>query len=219
MIARDLISEDIVPLKANQTGEAALDAMNENHVRHLPIVEKNELVGLISEEEIFESDARQKLGKYSLTITHPFVYDTDHIYEIMRYLHENKLTLIPVINKEKKYLGSVTLNDLLKYFAESTSLSEHGSVVVLTVPKRTFSLSEIARIVESEHGIVLNSFINTFAGSDEIDVTIKINRHDISPILATFERFGYDIKAAFSESEYVNQLQENYESLMSYLNV
>ncbi len=219
MIARDLISEEIVPLQAFQTGEDALEAMNENHVRHLPIVEKGDLIGLISEDEIFDSDATKELGKYTLTISHPYVYDTDHVYEIMRYLHENKLTLIPVINKEKKYLGSVTLHDLLKYFAETTSLSEHGSVIVLTVPKRTFSLSEIARIVESEHGIVLNSFIHALPIEDEIDVTLKINRQDISPILATFERFGYDIKAAFSESEYVNQLQENYESLMSYLNV
>ena len=219
MIARDLISEDIVPLKAFQTGEDALDAMNELHVRHLPIVEKNELVGLISEDEIFESDAHQKLSEYILTIEHPFVYDTDHVYEIMRYLHENKLTLIPIINKEKKYLGCVTLSDVLKYFAETTSLSEHGSVIVLTVPKRTFSLSEIARIVESEHGTVLNSFIHSLPNGDEIEVTLKINRQDISPILATFERFNYEIKAAFSESEYVNQLQENFESLMSYLNV
>ena len=214
MIARDLISEEIVPLKAFQTGEDALDAMNENHVRHLPIVEKGDLVGLISEDEIFDSDATKELGKYTLTISHPYVYETDHVYEIMRYLHENKLTLIPVINKQKKYLGSVTLNDLLKYFAETTSLSEHGSVIVLTVPKRTFSLSEIARIVESEHGIVLNSFIHALPNDDDIDVTLKINRQDISPILATFERFSYEIKAAFSESEYVNQLQENYESLM-----
>ncbi len=219
MIARHLISENIVPLKAFQRGKDALDAMNEHHVRHLPIVEQDELLGLISEDEIFDSDAQQKLYNYPLTIAHPFVYDTDHIYEIMRYLYESKLTLIPVINKEKKYLGSVTLDDLLKYFAESTSLSEHGSVVVLTVPKKTFSLSEIARIVESEHGIVLNSFINSVANIDEIDVTLKINRQDISPILATFERFDYEIKAAFSESEYVNQLQENYDSLMSYLNV
>jgi len=184
-----------------------------------PLLKKNQLVGLISEDEIFDSDARQELGDYILTIAHPYVFDTDHIYEIMRYLHENKLTLIPIINKERKYLGCVTLSDLLKYFAESTSLSEHGSVIVLTVPKRTFSLSEMARIVESEHGVVLNSFINALPNGDDIDVTLKINRPDISAILATFERFNYDIKAAFSESEYVNQLQENYESLMSYLNV
>jgi acetoin utilization protein AcuB len=91
--------------------------------------------------------------------------------------------------------------------------------VVIGVNKNNYTLSQIARIVESEGAIILNSFITSSPDSTELDITLKINRPDISHIIGSFIRFGYDIKATFSESEYMDSLQEHYDSLMSYLNV
>ena len=38
-------------------------------------------------------------------------------------------------------------------------------------------------------------------------------------ILNAFQRFGYEIKAAFNEEEYLESLQDRYQALMNYLNV
>jgi CBS domain-containing protein len=219
MIAKELISEEIVPLRTSDTGEDALAMMSDFHVRHLPIVNGTQLLGLISEDEIFEFDPEESVGSYKLKMTHPFVYDRNHIYDIMRLLNEYKLSLIPVIDKNHTYLGVVTLEDLLKYFAESASFGEHGSVVVLTVNRFNYSLSQIARIVESENTVILNSFITSVPDSTELDITLKLNRSDISKILSSFRRYDYEIKASFSESDYIDSLQEHYDSLMSYLSV
>ena len=219
MIARDLISEDIIPLRTSDTGEDALAKMDDYHVRHLPIVNNRQLLGLISEEEIFDADSDEPLGSYALKMVHPFVKDSVHIYETMRVLHEYRLTLVPVVDNDNNYLGVVSLHDLLKYFAESASFSEPGSIIVLEVSKHNYSLSQIARIVESENAIILNSFITSLPDTTELEITLKINRPDISRILTSFTRFGYEIKASFSESEYMDSLQEHYDSLMTFLNV
>jgi acetoin utilization protein AcuB len=219
MIAKELISEDIIPLKTSNTGDYALAMMSDFHVRHLPIVNNRQLLGLISEEEIFEYDSSEPVGSYSLKMSHPYVYDTDHIYEIMQILNEYRLTLIPVIDKDQNYLGVVSLNDLLKYFAQSASFAEPGSVIVLEVNKQNYSLAQIARIVESENATILNSFITSSPDSTELEITLKINRTDISRIIATFNRFDMTIKASFTESDYVDTLQEHFDSFMSYLNV
>lgn len=219
MIAKDLISEEIVPLRTSDTGDDALAIMSDFHVRHLPIVNGTQLLGLISENEILEFDTEESVGSYPLKMTHPFVYDRNHVYDIMRLLNEYHLTLIPVIDKAHNYLGVVTLEDVLKFVAESASFGEHGSVIVLTVNRFNYSLSQIARIVESENAIILNSFITSMPDSTELDITLKLNRSDISKILASFRRYDYDVKASFSESEYIDSLQEHYESLMSYLSV
>jgi acetoin utilization protein AcuB len=219
MIARDLISDDILSLKTSNTGDDALMIMGEFHVRHLPIVNDKQLLGLISEEEIFELDTDEPVGSYALKMSQPYVQDTDHIYDLMRLMHEYRLTLIPVVDKEQNYLGVISLNDLLKYFAESASFSEPGSVIVLSVDKHNYSLSQIARIVESENGLVLNSFITSSPDSTELQITLKINRVDINRILAAFARYNYDITASFSETEFMDSLQEHYDSLMTYLNV
>ena len=220
MTALELISHEVLPLKTSTIGEDALHIMQDYHVRHLPIVNNEELLGLISEEEILNGeDMNDAVGSYALSPQRTYVHDRDHIYEIMRLLHESKLTLVPVVDKKNHYLGVVTLNDLLKYFAESASFKEPGSVVVLTVTKHNYSLSQIARIVESEGAIILNSFISSFPDSMELDITLKINRPDLSRIMASFVRFGYEIKASFAEAEYLDSLQEHYDSLMSYLSV
>jgi acetoin utilization protein AcuB len=219
MIAKELISEDIIPLKTSNTGDYALGMMSDFHVRHLPIVNNRQLLGLISEDEIFEYDSSEPVGSYSLKMSHPYVYDSDHIYEIMQILNEYRLTLIPVVDKDQNYLGVVSLNDLLKYFAETASFAEPGSVIVLEVNKQNYSLSQIARIVESENATILNSFITSSPDSTELEITLKINRTDISRIIATFNRFDMTIKASFTESDYVDSLKEHYDSFMAYMNV
>ena len=219
MIARDLISDEIIPLRTSDSGEDALERMDDYHVRHMPIVNNRQLLGLISEEEIFDLDAHEPVGSYDLKMVHPFVKDTVHIYETMRVLHEYRLTLVPVVDKDNNYMGVVSLPDLLKYFAESASFSEPGSIIVLEVNKHSYSLAQIARIVESENAIILNSFITSLPDSSELDITLKLNRSDISKILSSFRRFDYDIKASFSESEYIDSLQEHYDSLMAFMSV
>jgi acetoin utilization protein AcuB len=219
MTAKELISAEIRPLKTSNTGDFAIDAMSDYHVRHLPIVNNEQLLGLISEEEILDFDTDEAVGSYSLSLVHPFVQDTDHIYTVMQRLHENRLTLIPVINNDNKYLGVVTLYDLLKYFAQSASFSEPGAVVVLEINKRDYTLSQIARIVESEGAVILNAFITSEPDSMALEVTLKINRVDIARIINTFVRYNYLIKATFAEADYLDSMHEHYESLMRYLNV
>jgi acetoin utilization protein AcuB len=220
MIAKELISTEIPSLHLNHTGDDAMAIMGEYCVRHLPVIQKGELLGLISEDVVLENDPEMPFSTYRLAVVHPFVRERDHVYEIMRQMNVHKLTVIPVVGqKNGKFVGVITLNDLLKYFAENASLSEPGSIVVLEVNRFNYSLSQIARIVESEGGIILNSFIRCIPDSNEMQVTIKIGRPDIRGILNAFERFRFNVVASFTEEEYIETLQEHYDSLMSYLNV
>jgi len=52
-----------------------------------------------------------------------------------------------------------------------------------------------------------------------LEVTIKINRTDLSAIIQTFNRYNYTIKASFHQSEYVDDLKDRFDSFMSFLNI
>ena len=193
--------------------------MNEFYVRHLPIVNDKQLLGLISEEDILEHDAHEPVGSYQLSLIRPFVKHNDHLYEILRLISEYRLTLIPVVDDEENYIGLVTMEDVLQFFSKTASFSEPGSIIVLEMGRQDYQLSQIAQIVESENATILSSFITTNLDSIRIDITLKINRQNIQNILATFERFEYQIKASFNENEYTGTLRDRYDSLMAYLNV
>lgn len=219
MTADLLLSEIILPLRTSDTGDEALEAMNEFSVRHLPIVNDHQLLGVLSEEDVLNNDAAEPVGSYALQLPPLYVRSGDHFFEIMRLVAEYQLTAIPVVDAQNNYLGLITLEDLLRSFASSISFTEPGSIIVLEMAKRDYSLAEIARIVESENAAILSSYITTNADATRIEVTLKLNRQNIMSILATFERFKYEVKASFNETEYMDTLKERYESLMTYLNV
>lgn len=219
MIAETLISTAIIPLQTSDTGEVALEMMSEFYVRHLPIVNNRELLGVLSEDDVLNFDVNEAIGSYSLSLQKPYVQSSDHIYEVMRIVADQDLSVVPVVDEENNYLGVVTLDDLLRYFARTVSFADSGSIIVLELSRRDYAMTEIARIVESEGASILSSFITSYPDSERIDVTLKINRQHIHNILATFERFKYEIKASFNEAEYLDSLKERYQGLMSYLNV
>ena len=219
MIAETLISDIILPLRTSDTGEEALGMMNDFYVRHLPIVNNKQLLGVISEEDILDHDVQEAVGSYSLSMNRPYVNIRDHLYEVLRMLAEYHLTVIPVIDDQNDYVGLITLEDLLQFFARTGSFAEPGCILVLEIGKRDYSLSEIARIVESENAAILSSFITSTMSSAVFDVTIKINRQNVQSIIATFERFNYSIKASFNEAEYMDSLKDRFDALMAYLNV
>ena len=219
MTAETLISNSIIPLRTSDTGQEALEMMNDFFIRHLPIVNNKQLLGLISEDDILNYDINEPIGSYRLSLLRPYATGTDHIYEVMRLMAESQLTVIPVVNEEGDYTGLITQEDLLTYFAKTGTFTEPGSILVLEMSRRDYSLAEIARIVESESALILSSFISSHGDSARIDVTLKVNRQNVQSIIATLERFDYHVKATFNESEYVDSLKERFDALMSYLKV
>jgi len=217
--ANNLLSQTIVPLRTSDTGEDALSIMNDFYVKHLPIVNNTELLGLISEDDILDHDVEEAVGSYKLSITRPYVKSSDHIYEVLRLVSDYQLTTIPVIDDENQYLGLISQEDLLRFFASIGSIKEPGSIIVLEMSKRDYSLAQLARIVESESAVILSSFITSVGDSTQIDVTLKINRPEIHRLIASFERFDLHVKASFQEAAYFDTLKDRFDSLMSYLNV
>ena len=100
MKAIDLLSESIPPLRMTDTGATALRLMSEYHVRHLPIVNDQQLIGLISEEEILTAQGVEELiGRLPLTLQRPFIRDNEHAFEVIKLAAQFRLSVVPVIDQ------------------------------------------------------------------------------------------------------------------------
>jgi len=220
MTAQMLIAQEIPPLTVEQTGKDAFHALSDHHVRHLPVVHEGRLVGILSEEDIFNHKLYEPIGAYDFSLMRRyFVRHTDHVFDVMRAMGENRLTVIPVVDDADKYVGIITLSDLLRYFAQMASLSEPGSIVVLELNRRDYSMALLARVVEAENAKILAAFVTSTPDSDRLEVTLKLNTQELGRVLAALNRYEYDVKYTFTESDYTDTLRERYDSLMAYLNV
>ncbi|MCB9031953.1 MAG: CBS domain-containing protein [Chitinophagales bacterium] len=132
MLAKDIITENIPPLKSSDTGEKAIDWMMEFKLSHLPLVDNRVYIGLVSEEDILDfNDTTEKLGAYLKNLYKPYVKASEHIFEVLRVAAGLNSPVIPVVDEEMHYLGMITLQSLLYHFAAMTSISGAGGVIVL----------------------------------------------------------------------------------------
>ena len=92
-------------------------------------------------------------------------------------------------------------------------------VVVLETEKRNFSFGELSRLVETNDAYITQLNTYTEAGTGLVVITIKINKIEVSDIVATFQRYDYVVRHFYGEEEYANELKENYQHLLSYLNM
>lgn len=218
MLAVELLSDFIPALKTSSSIQTAFEQMDEYRVSHLPVVDGPEFLGLVSDQDLVESaDPSQAIGTGYLL--YQSVQESQHIYDVIRLVNELKLTAVPVTDDKKKYLGLISVNALVTYFAHLTAVDHPGGIVVLELGARDFQLSEIARIVEANDAYILSSYIRSFSGSTRLELTMKISKTDLTHILASFERFNYLIRASFHQASHRDDTMDRFDSFMHYLNI
>ena len=219
MIAKELISQNIIPLIPSDNAEQAMSMMSLYHVRHLPVVKDNIYLGVVSEEDITSAGLDTLIRDIIIDNTVISVSTDDHIFDLLSRMSEHNYTLVPVVATDKQYLGVVTQQDLLAFIAGTFSFKEPGGIIVIESTQKDYSLSEIARIVELENASVIASFITSRHESSAILITLKINHQDIQDIISALERYDYKIKASFTAESYKEDLKDRYDLLMRFLDV
>jgi acetoin utilization protein AcuB len=221
MLAKDLISDVIPSLHTSDSGQKALYWMDIFRISHLPIVNNVDFLGLISDKDIYDNNmAEEPIGNHQLSLFSPFVTFNQHIYEVMELASELQLSVVPVLDLENKYMGVITLTDLLHYFADVSALKQPGGIIVLDLNANDYSLTQIAQIVESNDAKVLSVYVTSPVNSTKMEITLKINRRDLTSIVQTFIRYDYTIKASFMDENDLNSLYENrYDLFMKYLSI
>ena len=219
MQASELISSSIVSLHPDDNGEKALSLMDDLRVSHLPVVRNKFYLGLISENEILEWVSTDELiEKHLPNLMAPHALGSQHLFDIIEILEVNSLTVVPVLDKNKKYLGAISNRKLLYTIAKSSAVQNMGGVFVLEINQNDYSMSEIARIIEDSNAKILSSYITSVPNSTKMELTIKVNKTEIDGIISDFERFEYKIMASYQESGSQEDMMQRYESLMRYLN-
>jgi acetoin utilization protein AcuB len=218
MIAKDLITDEIPPLKHTDSGETALRWMDEFKVSHLPVLKNDNFVGLISETDILDrQDLTQSLDVLFDHLPRPYVKEGAHIYEVLFKVAEHKISVIPILSEDEKYLGCTSIHQLIQLIANTGSIKEQGGIIVLEVNQNNYSLAQIAQIVESNNARILSSYIMSSPDSTKLEVTLKINQIELDRIIRTFERYDYTISASFQKSAFDDDLQLRYDALLNFL--
>ncbi len=221
MIAKQLITSNVIPLKTTDTGAFALVQMEEARLSHLPIVDGIDFIGLISDKEILATDdPGYEIGRLKITLSRVFVGEDEHIYDVLKVFSAHNLTLLPVVTDNNFYLGSIILPTVVHTLVEMAGINNPGGIIVLEINVKDYNLTEIVQIVESNDAKILNCFVTYYPDSTKMEVTIKVNRIEIGPLLQAFSRLSFNVTGSWpKEDSFHEGLQDRFDALMNYLNI
>lgn len=190
-------------------------------VSHLPIVNDKEFLGLVSETDIYDLNMPEEpLGNHQLSLFRPYALNSQHVFEIVELASRLKLSLVPILDSNKNFLGVITVTDLMHYFADMSALKNPGSVIVIELNLNDYSLAQIAQIVEGNDAKILGTFITSNPNSVKIELTLKLNVTDVTSINQTFARYGYTVLSShMKHDEEEDLLEERLDNLFKFLSI
>ena len=132
MKVKDIMIKEVATLDIDDELSLANDIMRLGRIRHLPVVSGEELVGIISERDLFRSSLAQALG-YGNKDTRE-VMKTLHIKDVMvkqlitvspdtelndavALMVDRKIGCLPVV-RDNKLLGLITETDILVQYCK-----------------------------------------------------------------------------------------------------
>jgi len=218
MLIRELLSQSLPSLRLQDKVHQALQLMNDNHVTHLPITDSDKYIGIVSEEDLLQAENDHfTLEQLEQSFFNVSVKEDEHFLKAVQTAAENGLSVVPVITEENELAGTVAYTDLLRYASEFMSLNEPGGLIVLEIASNQYSFNEISKLVETNDAQITQLNTSNDAETGMMQVTIRINKPEISDIIATFQRYEYNVKYSFGEEQYANELRSNYDNLMNFL--
>ncbi len=211
----------IPPLKRGDLASKATAWMEKLRINQLPVIENGVYCGLISEELILEDNDNSKaVAEYDLQGKSCVVYENQHFYDVLKIVSDHGVQLVAVLDSNETFLGVISIKDTVTAFAQSAAVQNPGGIIILSLKHIDYSLSEISRLVESNDAKILSSIVNNdIFDANMIKLTLKINKTDLSSIIATFERFEYKIIAKFEDSKMESSDKERLDILFKYLDM
>ena len=128
------------------------------------------------------------------------------------------MSVIPILDNNEKYIGCSSIYHIATLIANTGSIKENGGIIILEVNSVDYSMAQIAQIVEGNNAKILSSYIMSPSDSNKLEVTLKINRVELTSIIRTFERYDYVIKASYQKSQSDDDVKFKYDALINYLN-
>jgi len=218
-----LISEIIEPafpqLTISDRVEFAMNLMEDYDVQHLPVTEDEKFVGIISKDDLTDATDTDMLAALQHQFINVSVLPDEHFLTALRQATHFDTSVVPAIDKNGEIKGIITQKKLIRSLAGFLSVEDKGGIIVLEMDRRNFSMGELSRLIETNDAAITQLNTCTEATTGLLIVTVKINKIGISDIIATLQRYEYVIRYYFGEEDYENELKQNYDLLMTYLNI
>ncbi|MBP7173909.1 MAG: CBS domain-containing protein [Cloacibacterium sp.] len=215
MLIQDYISKDFPAFEPSASVDEAFVCAQDFGFTHVFIKNKGAFQGGIC-KEFLEEYKGGTLEEVMIHLEKFAVLYENTILDSIRLFHTFNANVVPVINEAEEYLGYIAYDDIFCELSKYPLFSESGALLTVETPLRSFSMTEIAKIVEGNNSKFYGAFVSQIT-EDTIQVTMRISNENLSSVDETLERYGYLIVRKFYTDGKEALLKDRYEFIQKYL--
>lgn len=216
MILAQIIQTHYPVARLTDTVEQVMDWMEEMEVKHLPVTGDTGYLGLVDKEWLEDLPTDTRLSEISHLLAVIAAREQDFITTGLQIMAAHSLTALPVVN-EGQLLGVVSAVEMIRVLAVWLEAGDKQGILVIESTPEKFSLGEVNRLLETNDLTIRH--LNTRFESGQIIVSIRVSRTDIYAAVGSLQRYGYTVSYHQGSADENQELQENYQHLLSYLNL
>ncbi len=219
MLAASIAIKGLPMLHMEDSVSFALQCMEDFDVQHLAVVKDDYFIGLANKSDLLDANEQHNIGAVSDQLPRVCIAGSAHFLSALDLFTKHHLSLLPVLNEQQECIGVIKQQHLNENVAQFLGVAKPGAILILSVSPFQYSLAEMSRLVETNNAqiVQLNTFFDEASGA--LVVTLKLNRDEAGTIIATFQRYDYQVLHYFGNSPLNNDIEEHYHHLMNYLDV
>lgn len=219
MLAQQLLTTHYPTVSPDDKVGKAIQLLEDFDILHIPVLENNKYQGVISKDDLLDADEDAPVKSLSSVMFVRFMLVGEHLLTALKIVSQNGLSMVPVVDTQKEWMGAITSSNMIKALSNFTGAEEPGAVIVLEMERKSYSFGEISRLVETNDAFITQFNTLTEEETGLLIATIKVNKLEVSDIIATFQRYEYVVRYFIGEEQYENDIRHNYDHLMTYLRI
>ena len=171
MLVKNWMSKNVVTIDVDASMQDATMLMKLHDIRMIPVVEKGDLVGIITDRDLKKASASDatsleihellfllsKIKVKEIMTKDPITITPDwSIEETAELLLKHKISGVPVIGGKKTIAGVITQTDVFRVLIALTGIEQGGIQFSFKVADRPGSIKEIADVIRNFGGQIIS---------------------------------------------------------------
>lgn len=208
MLVSNRMTRDPVAVSPGQSLAEALRLTREHRIRHLPVVEGGELVGIVSDRDIRlampsplaaagpESTALVSGTPVSAIMAREVITigPWDAVENAARLLHRHRIGALPVVDAHGRLLGILSETDVLDAFVELLGPAGASSRLEVSMPDRAGELARAMHVIGDELKVnVCSMLVPPGKSGDRRVAILHVNTIDPREVIQALESAGFQV--------------------------
>ncbi len=219
MLIKEFINTKLPLLKVQHSVKEALQIMKDFHLGNLSAFLDGQY-GILSYRALKTLPKEVSLAEANHLLINTYISPYSHLWECSRTFAQYETEILPVLDNNNNYKGSLLLKDIFKRIPEIFPIANGGAIIELQMLYQDYSLTEISGIIEANNAKITLLSVLPIENSSKVNVTFSINKTDATDIIQALERHNYEVSAWFMNNGQMDQIvEERYDAIMNYMNV